>query len=380
MRFYFDQFAKYKEKFLEAKKAGDMVEARHCLLLAAEYLFKLARETKGDLRESRVETAWRLLRSAQEMKTAAQGGDGGAAPSSAGAQRGPSLPAADKDDESGAKRWILLKKPNVFFRDVAGLDDVKDLIRKRVIYPFQNPEITEKYRKDRGGGVLLYGPPGTGKTMIAKAIATELDAVFFDIKCSDIMSKWVGEAEKNLADLFQEAKSYPRAVVFFDEAEAIVGKRGRDSTIMNRVIPEFLSQVDGMDPKENCLLILGATNRPWDMDEASLRTGRFGDLIYVGLPDYPARRKILDINLRDVPMAPDVDLDELARRLESFSGADIKGICQAATDYPFDREIKFKENSFLTKSDIDNALAKRKPSVPGEYLARYRAFQAKYGG
>jgi len=285
-QFHLDIFERYHKRGLDAYRKGDMPTARRNLLKAAEVLFKLAAASRGELQRVRKDKAQKLLELARSI-------DPQAAPP---ASRNPAAAVAAGDDETqatGGEQWIVTDAPDVRMDDVAGLEDVKAVIRKRVIYPFQHPEITKKYRKRPGGGVLLYGPPGTGKTMMAKAIAAEVEATFFAVKCSDIMTKWVGEAEKNLKRLFDAARARERAVVFMDETEAIVARRGGNSTVMNRVIPEFLAQIDGLQGRQAGLLLLGATNRPWDMDEAALRPGRFGELIYVPLPDLAARRQII---------------------------------------------------------------------------------------
>ena len=210
--------------------------------------------------------------------------------------------------------------------------------------------------------------------MIAKAIATELDAQFLNVKSSNIMSQWVGVAEQNLARLFEVARRYPISVIFLDETEALVGKRGGQSTVMNRVVPEFLSQVDGLDPKVNCILLMGATNRPWDMDEAAMRTGRFGEKFYVGLPDPAAREQILHFNLDGIPMEPGVDFRLLAEKLDGYSGADIAGVCIKATDFPFRRQIGTGAETLLTVADLEQAIREVPPSVSQSMLERYRKF------
>ncbi|OGL43851.1 MAG: hypothetical protein A2161_19065 [Candidatus Schekmanbacteria bacterium RBG_13_48_7] len=368
MRFYIDTFNDYKEKGLSALRKGNLTEARFNLLKAAEYLFLLAEKSEGELRTVRKQTARKLLEMAKQIQ-----------PGKPKVYHTKESQGSSNDEsrDEGAKKWILVRKPDIYFKDIAGLENVKELIKKRVIYPFQHPEITKRYKKKMGGGVLLYGPPGTGKTMIAKAVATELDAVFFNIKCSDIISKWVGDAEKNLADLFSEASQYERAVIFLDETESIVSKRGSGSTVMDRVIPEFLSQVDGIEKRSNCILLLGATNRPWDMDEAALRTGRFGELIYVGLPDIKARKKILELELFGVPMDHDIDYDMLAEKLEGYTGADIAGICETATDFPYDRERETNEKSQLTEIDLLSAIKLKKPSVTQNQLKKYEIFRSE---
>lgn len=368
MRLYLTSFLDYYREGLRAHRNGDAAEARYNLLKAAEYLFKLARESDGEIRESRKKNAQRLLQLAKRIGSNSQSQRQAPVRSKA------SVAGDDRDDTAKAEKWIVSEKPQVTFDDVAGLEDVKKVIEKRVIYPRMYPEITKKYKKKAGGGVLLYGPPGTGKTMIARAIAAELDAVFFSVKCSDIMNKWVGEAEKNLQRLFEAARNYSRSVIFMDETDAIISKRGSDSAVVNRVIQEFLVQVDGFQSKDNCLLLLGATNRPWDIDRAALRNGRFGELIYVGLPDTPARAKILKDALLGVPIDESINLDEVAAKMEGFSGADILGICVMATDLPYDREIKTHLSQRVEKEDLEEAIAKARPSVGPDELKRYQKF------
>jgi len=370
MRFLLEQFEKHREEGMAAYKAGNAKDARYNLLKAAEYLLRVANQSEGDLKRRRQKNAQKLVALAKSIDVTkppepvpADGGKGG---------KGKKGEEADAD----AKRWVVTRKPGVKFDDIAGLEDVKAVIRRRVLYPFQHPEVTKRYKKKAGGGVLLYGPPGTGKTMMAKAIATELEATFFSVKCSDIISKWVGTAEKNLQKLFATARATPRAVIFMDETEAIVSKRGGDSTVMNRVIPEFLAQVDGVDTDtESALLLLGATNRPWDMDDAALRTGRFGELIYVDLPDFDARHEMLRRKLEGLPMADDIDLDELSRRIEGYTGADINGFLARATDLPYEREISTSQPSELAWADIEDALGRTKPSVTQSLLAKYEKYR-----
>jgi len=360
--FYLRNFEAHKARGLAAHRAGELGAARTNLLKAAEYLYLLAAKSNEPLRSTRKANAQKLLQMAKNLP--------------AGAPK-PEAEAGGEEAADPASRWIVSKKPGVSFDDVAGLDDVKDEIRRLVIYPFQHPDATERFKKHAGGGVLLYGPPGTGKTMIAKAIATEIDAAFLTVRCSDVMSKWFGEAEKNLKTLFDEARAHDRAVVFLDEVEAIVAKRGQGSTVMDRVIPEFLSQLDGLGSDAACLLLLGATNRPWDVDEAALRAGRFGRAIYVGLPDLAARRAILQKTLDGIPTADDVDLDELTQELDGYSGADIagpRGVIDTATDFPYERAIDGEAEAALTRDDLHRALAIVKPTVSSDMLARYNVF------
>jgi transitional endoplasmic reticulum ATPase len=368
MQFYLEQYGRNKNQGIDYLKVGDYEQARYHLLMAAKYLLLAARHSEPKLREIRRDKGLQLRDLALSLKNKKPTSASGAA---AGAGASPQ----DRDDDlTPEAKWIVSEKPNVHFDQIAGLDDVKEAIRLRVIYPFRHPEAAERFRKKPGGGILLFGPPGTGKTMIAKAIATELDAQFLNVKSSNIMSQWVGVAERNLARLFEVARRYPIAVIFLDETEALVGKRGGQSTVMNRVVPEFLSQVDGMDPRVNCILLMGATNRPWDMDEAALRTGRFGEKLYVGLPEAMAREQILRLNLDGIPTETGVDLHSLSEKLDGYSGADIVGICIKATDFPFQRQIRSGVDAILTKEDLDRSLAETPPSVSPSMLERYHRF------
>ncbi len=370
MQFLLDQYGKNRDQGLDYLKIGDHPQARYHLLMAARYLLKAALESENELKKIRQQKARHLCDLAMSLKgrKSPPGTAPAASPERAGSGKDPD---ADLTPEN---KWIVSEKPDVRFDQIAGLNEVKEAINLRVIYPFRHPEAATRFKKKAGGGILLYGPPGTGKTMIAKAIATELDAQFLNVKSSNIMSQWVGVAEQNLARLFEVARRYPISVIFLDETEALVGKRGGQSTVMNRVVPEFLSQVDGLDPKTNCILLMGATNRPWDMDEAAMRTGRFGEKFYVGLPDAAAREQILQFNLDGIPMEPSVDYRVLAEKLAGYSGADIAGVCTKATDLPFRRQIGSGAETILTLEDLETAIREVPPSVSESMLERYRKF------
>ncbi|MBN2590019.1 MAG: ATP-binding protein [Sedimentisphaerales bacterium] len=376
MRFLFETYKQHYEQGIEAHKQGDYQKAKVHYLMAAKYLCAMAKDTDAEFKQERLKKAQRLIEIAKEL---------GAADKHRLTQINPadssrSIKTNEDDEEGKADRWVVTNPPKTSFKDVAGLEDVKKIIKLRVIYPLDHLEVTQRFGKRAGGGVLLYGPPGTGKTMIARAIACELDATFMSIKGSDIMSKWVGSAEKNMRELFAAAHNYPRCVIFMDETESIVAKRGSNSTVMNRVIPEFLAQVDGLEKSENMLLLLGATNRPWDMDEAALRPGRFGELIYVPLPDEKARLKILEMNFDKVPKADEIDMTKLAERLAGYSGADIKGFIEAVTDLPYQRQIETGSEHVVTLQDIEQAMLRVKPSVDSKMLLRYEKYSENRQG
>ncbi len=255
---------------------------------------------------------------------------------------------------------------------------MKEQIRLKLIYPFTHPEQAERFGVRRGGGILLYGPPGTGKTLIARAVAGEVDATFFSVKPSEVMSKWVGEAEQNVAHLFALARAEPRSVIFTDEIEALVPKRRSSrSTVMQRVVPQFLAELEGFDhhKDEGALLFIGATNEPWALDPAVMRPGRFDEKIYVPLPDFAARRRILALNLAQRPLDYAVDLDALAERLAGYSGADIVNVCRKACAIPFLEAVEEGVERDVGWGDFEAVLEEVKPSVSAKDLRRFEQFR-----
>jgi transitional endoplasmic reticulum ATPase len=210
--------------------------------------------------------------------------------------------------------------------------------------------------------------------MLARAVAGEVDAAFFTVKPSEIMSKWVGEAEQNVSRLFSEARRHPRAVIFIDEVESLIPKRGgNSSTVMQRVIPQILSEMEGFNTGDTrgALLFMGATNVPWSLDEAVLRPGRFDEKVYVPLPDVDARLAILNTHLKGKPLAPDISLEEIASRLEGYSGADIRRICEKTCDIPFVESVKTGEERDIEKRDVLSAIQQVRPSVTKQAIEKF---------
>jgi len=203
-----------------------------------------------------------------------------------------------------------MKEPsNIGFEDIGGLEDVKEDIRKAIIYPFTHKELYQMYGQKAGEGILLYGPPGCGKTMMAKAAAKECDADFFTVKTSSIVSKWVGSSEKNIKQIFAEARESEKAIIFFDEIDSIAGRRSEAEEHAKRLVNELLTQMDGIDATQDNLLVLAATNEPWAIDPALRRPGRFSKLLFIPEPDIQARKAILDLNLKNRPVAENIDLN-----------------------------------------------------------------------
>ena len=351
-----DTFNMYYENAQSAYNAGNFPNAKRNFLLAAETMYKLAKISTGTLQKARMDRAKRLIEMAENIgrkpqpKTRTTGGE-------------------NNDKEEDGKQWETAEIPNVSFDDIAGLDDVKKAITLRMIYPLKYPDKYKAYNKKTGGGVLLYGPPGTGKTMIAKAIAYEVNAKFYTVKCSDVISKWVGDSEKNINSLFDTAKKDDLAIIFFDELDGLFGTRGKDIHNDKRV-GEFLQQIDGFSGKSTNLLILGATNRPWDIDKAALRPGRFSQSIYVPLPDEKAREFLFKKSLEGTPVG-DINIDELVSLTDGYSGADIDELCDRAKEQPLIDSIKNDSIIKITMDEFKYALRSVRPSVDKESLKEY---------
>jgi SpoVK/Ycf46/Vps4 family AAA+-type ATPase len=268
----------------------------------------------------------------------------------------------------------------VTFADIAGLDDVKETLRLRVIYPMQNPEKLARYGLEMGGGMLLYGPAGTGKTMVARAVAGELDLPFFPVVSSQILSEYYGQSEKQLARLFSEVREYPQgAVVFIDEVDAIGGSRRREGTSepTRRLLNQLLQELDGIHGRPRGLLFLAATNEPWLLDEALLRPPRFTEKCYVPLPDAVARQTLLGHRLRDCPLDVDLDLAALAEKTEGYSGADLVNLCERAKLIPYRQSVLEGCDRALTVADFDQALGRVRPSVSAATVRRHEQWAAE---
>ena len=257
---------------------------------------------------------------------------------------------------------IISEKPDIGFGDIGGLDNVKEEMKKAIIYPFTHKKLYDYYNQKPGGGVLLYGPPGCGKTMIAKAAATECDADFINVETSTIMSKWVGESEKSIKQVFSVARDCNRAIIFFDEFDAVAGRRGELEDYAKRIVNELLQQMDGMDKNDN-ILVLAATNEPWAIDPALRRPGRFKKLIFIPPPDLEARKAIFNIYLKKLPLESDVEAGVLSNKTGMYSGADIKAICDDAAEIPLQEALEGKPPRKISIKDFLFVLNNRRSSI-----------------
>jgi transitional endoplasmic reticulum ATPase len=367
----FNTFERLKDKGLAAYRNGDYAVARTYLLEAAEAMIELAEKasnaTLRQQHEAYSRELMQLARTCDPRKGDRRAGTGR-----------PAARAQEEDAGPDASDWIVREKPEIGFDDVAGMDDVKEEIRLKMIYPFTHPDLAKRYGVDTGGGLLLYGPPGTGKTMIAKATAHELDATCFVISPAQVMSKWVGQAEQNIQKLFEAAKAEAKSLIFIDEVEALVPRRQSDSsTVMQRVVPQILQELEGFDRSaDRALLFIGATNKPWMLDEAMLRPGRLDTRVYIPLPDAAARYALLEMYLGKRPVADDVDLNRLCDLLEGYSGADIKGIAGQAASRPFLESVAGAAPRQITQADVLAVIEQSQPSVKPADLVRFERFES----
>ncbi len=239
---------------------------------------------------------------------------------------------AYREMQPSTMREVLIEKPNVHWDDIGGLQQVKQELREVVEWPMKYRKLFAHMKVKVPKGILLYGPPGTGKTLLAKAVATESEANFISVKGPEFLSKWVGESEKAVREVFRKARQAAPAVIFIDEIDAVAPMRGRDlgTHVTERVVSQILTEMDGLEELHN-VTVIAATNRPDILDPALLRPGRFDRLIYVPVPDKEARKEIFKIHLKGKPLAEDVDIEALANKTEGYTGADIEAVCNEAT-------------------------------------------------
>jgi SpoVK/Ycf46/Vps4 family AAA+-type ATPase len=364
MSFIADKKREHEGAAEEALVTKDYGKAFFHTAKAAEFGLALAEQSEGKIAERYVEDALELIDIASELRAKA---------------RTQAPPAARKlVKEAGAEedlpktQWELKAKPTEKLDDVAGLNEVKQELREKVIDPFLHPELFERFKVKVGGGILMYGPPGNGKTYIAKAVAGELDAAFFNVNASQIKDKYVGETEKNLQRLFDEARQHPKAVLFLDEVDHLLAKRGNRKI---GTVAQFLALTDGLVKNNNCMLVLAATNKPWVLDEAVVRPGRLGTHIYVGPPDEKAREAIIVLNMKEVPVAGNLCFAEIAAKTDGYSGADIAELCDRAKRFALNRQLASGSEQTVTAEDFAAALVKSKPSVSPELLKEFEVWR-----
>lgn len=356
----------YLQKAQEQEKAGQPDNARMLYLHAAKSLLAVAQNNTAQVRKDQLRDVERLYEKAKSF-----GPDGKKTDSQ--------KPAAPRKIEDGAD-FVPAIVPDVSFSDIAGLEEVKREIRERVIQPMNSPEIYKIFKIKPGGGILMFGLPGTGKTMVARATAHEVNAPFYLINSSDIKSKWVGSTERNIASLFNQARQEKTAVLFFDEFDGLGGKADDSSDSTRGMLAELKSQMDGFDknPDTNILMI-AATNHPEDIDTAFLRSGRFSRMMYIPLPDEAARDFLLHQQLKGIPMEDDVDIPEMVRLTQGFSGADIVQFCDQIKIRAATRSDRIGRVSNMTQQDVDEVKEGMRSSVIRSDIEKMKEFMHKNG-
>lgn len=349
-----------------AEQSGNFASAAKHYREAAANLFEAARYSSGQLKLARVEGAETLLQRASSVDSRVK--EEARIQSNTEYQGG-----LDLVKEIGIAQPEL---PAITFDDVAGLDQIKTEVRNKIIYPMMRPDLAGQYGIKAGGGILLFGPPGTGKTYIVKAIAHEVNALFLSVNPSSLVSQWFGEFEKNITKLFTAARMCAPTVLFFDEIDALAPRRrSSSSSVMKRAVPQLLAELGGIvEKKERSVLIIGATNNPWDIDEAILRPGRFDEKIYVPLPDEPARRRIFELSLKGMTLSQDINLDELAHQTDGYTGADIAYVCRKAGENVFRNAVEGGEQRPVGTQDLLKSISEVRPSVTRQMVIAYEDY------
>jgi len=365
---------RYLSEALTNERVGNYADASRCYRKAAEILLMMAKNNPQDpLSSTYRELAESYLRKAKELeegqKIVLGGGKG----------------ASEGDIEKIVEEFIVKEKPSVRFEDIIGLEEAKQAIMDAIVYPTKRPDL---FPLGWPRGILLFGPPGCGKTMLAAAVANEIDGIFIQVDAATIMSKWLGEAEKKVAAIFRYARKISSeekkpVVVFIDECDALLGVYEHEIGGEARVRNQFLKEMDSLNDKSRRLFVyvIAATNKPWKLDLGFIR--RFQRRIYVPPPNKEARKALFEYYTRFLKLAPDVDFDRLAEMTEGYSASDIRDIVMEAHLITV-REL-FRSGRIdgeprpITMSDFVLAISRRRPSISREMLLAYEEWAKRYG-
>jgi transitional endoplasmic reticulum ATPase len=280
---------------------------------------------------------------------------------------------AYKEVTPTAMREVYIEVSTVHWDDAGGLDDVKQHLKEAVEWPIKNPEMFTRLGIRPPKGILLYGPPGCGKTLLARAVATESESNFISIKGPEVFSKWVGESEKAIREVFRKARMAAPAVIFLDEIDSLTPRRGMgmsDSGVSERVISQLLTEMDGITTLQD-IVVVAATNRPDMVDSAVIRPGRFDRLIYVPEPDDKSRLQIFKIYTKGMPLSSDVDINQLAMVTKYYSGADIESLCREAAMHSLRRDVNARD---IHMKDFQDAMKEMGPSITPDMEKWYKSF------
>ncbi|MFA6328749.1 MAG: tetratricopeptide repeat protein [Candidatus Micrarchaeia archaeon] len=355
-------YEKAVEDFTEVIKLNSSFsEAYHIRGLAYDYLNQLDKAIADYDKAIELNPQFTEAINHRDIAKGKQSGGGGAQAVGAGD------PNAQNQGINAAK---LLTKPTMKFESVAGMKKMKEEINEAIVYPLLKPDLAKKYGKLAGGGIMLYGPPGCGKTFIMKAAAGECQSNFINAKISDIVDMYVGNTEKNLHNIFETARKNAPCIVFFDEVEAMGGRRedmGQSNAHMKMAVNQMLFEMDGVESNNSNVLVVGATNAPWDVDPALRRSGRFGKAIIISEPDLDSRKDILRLHVKKVPAASRICYFRLALATVGYASADLKSVVEEAAAIPWRTAFKTGHQRSVTTEDFITAIKKKKSSLPPWY-------------
>lgn len=286
---------------------------------------------------------------------------------------------AHKEVQPSAMREVLIERPKTRWDDIGGLEKAKEELKEAIEWPLKYPNMFERMGINPPRGIFIFGPPGCGKTLLAKAVARETEANFISVKGPELLSKWVGESEKGVREVFRKARQAAPCIIFFDEIDSFAPRRGTyagGSHVTESVVNQLLTEMDGLEELKD-VIVIAATNRPDLVDPAMLRPGRFDRLVQIPAPDRKTREKIFEVHMRNVPATKDVDISKLSERTEGYSGADISGIVHEAVMTALRENKKAKQ---VTLKHFEAALKEVKPSLEDRLMKSYDKFKKEYTG
>lgn len=370
-----------------ALQCGDLERAREGLIFASRQLSRRAQSMEGDLQRRHEELAQRFWAQAQRLQSSLKLVSTRFAATQAIADQSWSDPAPHDRRSAAPERVAPVSVPHKpgdprGLGDVTGADDVKQLLRVRFVDPLQDPARAAIYKQSAHGGMLLYGPPGTGKTFLVRALAHELGLPVYSVSPSEIVSKWLGDSEKQLAEVFLKARQHPASLIFVDEIDALAPARdtgGDASGAMQRLLTQLLTELDGFQRHAGCLLFVGATNRPWAIDPALLRPGRFDALAYVALPTPLVRAALLRNQLKGVPTEPGLNWNEAADWTSGCSAAETVSCASHAARLAFQDAIRTRHNRPVCMADLKSASLTVYRAASSDVLARFDSFSKAHG-